>query len=104
MHQHIVHVLSQSNYKNHSLQVQDYISTGQTSLSTLKQASISWRQKGNTALLVQGSNLRSLPSHDKTRVQVHDVLMKSLLYISLLTLFHKSKEFLPFFVLVLTLL
>lgn len=35
--------------------------------TTLKQASMSWRQKGNTALLLQGSNLRSLPKHNKNK-------------------------------------
>lgn len=43
--------------------MQNVISKDLAGVSTLKQANISWRQKGNTALLVQGSNLRSLPSY-----------------------------------------
>lgn len=73
--------MSYRNYKSHS-SLQDYISTGLCRAGTLKQASINWRQKGNTALLVQGSSLRSLPGHDKTKVQVHHVLVTSMFYMS----------------------
>lgn len=37
---------------------------------TLKQASMSWRQKGNTDLLLHGSNLRSFPTQKKDSLTI----------------------------------